>query len=33
LQREQDVVYEAIANSMHRPEATSMNMRWWQWHL
>jgi hypothetical protein len=27
LQREQDVVYEAIANSLHRPEATSMNMR------
>lgn len=27
LQREQDVVYEAIANSLHRPEVTSMNMR------
>ncbi|PNF40015.1 WSCD family member AAEL009094 [Cryptotermes secundus] len=27
LQREQDVVYEAIANSLHRPEVTSTNMR------
>jgi hypothetical protein len=27
LQREQDVVYEAVANSLHKPQPTLINMR------
>jgi hypothetical protein len=32
LRKEQDSVYEAIANSPHKSQALSVKVRWWRWY-